>query len=57
MLDAPGMAFHDPGADDALFASLEAGLDHGATRRLTRLPHHINHPAFAAAATALRAMI
>ena len=58
MLDAPGMAFHDPGADAALFASLEAGLDHGATRRLTRLPHHINHPAFAAAATAaLRAMI
>ena len=57
MLDAPGMAFHDPGADAALFASLEAGLDHGATRRLTRLPHHINHPAFAAATAALRAMI
>ena len=52
MLDAPGMAFHDPGADAALFAALEAGLNHTSKRRLTRLPHHINHPAFAATATA-----
>lgn len=52
MLDAPGMAFHDPKADEALCAALESGLNHSANRHLTRLSHHINHPAFAAAATA-----
>ncbi len=52
MLDAPGQPFHDPGADAALFAALETTLRPTATRRMTRLPHHINDPAFAAAAIA-----
>jgi len=58
MLDDPGMAFHDPKADEALFAALESHLRPSPSRRLTRLPHHINHPAFAAAAaTAFRNLI
>jgi uncharacterized protein (UPF0261 family) len=47
-LDAPGMAFHDPAADAALFAALEGTVRQTAHRRLIRLPHHINDPAFAA---------
>ncbi len=48
-LDAPGMPFHDPGADAALFSSLEAGIRPTANRSLVRLPLHINDEAFAAA--------
>ena len=51
-LDTPGGPFHDPAANAALFAALEAILTQTANRRLTRLPHHINDPAFAAAAVA-----
>jgi uncharacterized protein (UPF0261 family) len=47
-LDIEGGAFHDPDADAALFAAIEAHL--GA--RATRLPLHINDPAFAEAAVA-----
>jgi uncharacterized protein (UPF0261 family) len=46
-IDAPGMPFHDPVADAALFAAIEAGLIQTERRRLVRLPHHINDPAFA----------
>ena len=54
-LDAPGLPFHDPAADQALFGALEATLRQTERRRLQRLPHHINDPAFAAAlAAALR---
>ena len=54
-LDAPGKAFHDPIADAALFAALEAGLQTTDLRRLIRLPCHINDSAFAeAAVTAFR---
>jgi uncharacterized protein (UPF0261 family) len=49
MLDAPGQPFHDPAADAALFDALDRTLVQTPTRRLTRLPHHINDPAFAAA--------
>ncbi|HEX6142855.1 MAG TPA: ABC transporter permease [Geminicoccaceae bacterium] len=49
-LDAPGQPFHDPEADRALFDALEATVRVTAARRLVRLPHHINDPAFAAAA-------
>ncbi|NUB43638.1 Tm-1-like ATP-binding domain-containing protein [Fertoebacter nigrum] len=56
-LDAPGGPFHDPAANAALFQALESNLLQTATRRLIRLPHHINDPAFAAAAiTAFRAL-
>lgn len=49
LLDAPGMAFHDPQADAALFAALEQTVVQTDKRRLIRLPHNINDAAFAAA--------
>lgn len=51
-LDAPGGAFDDPVARAALFNALEAELSRTANRQILRLPHHINHPAFAAACVA-----
>ncbi len=48
-LDAPGQAFHDPKADAALFDALTATTRQTTTRRLVRVPHHINDPAFAKA--------
>ena len=51
-LDAPGMPFHDPGADAALFAALEETVRQTERRRLVRLPFHINDAAFAEAAVA-----
>jgi uncharacterized protein (UPF0261 family)/ABC-type branched-subunit amino acid transport system ATPase component len=48
-LDAPGAAFFDPVARTALFRAVEATLRPTPNRRLIRLPHHINDPAFAAA--------
>lgn len=49
-LDAPGGAFWDPEADAALFGALGSELNATPRRRVLRLPHHINTPAFAAAA-------
>jgi uncharacterized protein (UPF0261 family)/ABC-type branched-subunit amino acid transport system ATPase component len=49
MLDAPGQPFHDPAADGALFRAIEGAFRPGPNRRLIRLPHNINHPAFAEA--------
>jgi uncharacterized protein (UPF0261 family) len=46
-LDAPGQAFWDPEADEALFATLETGVRQTDRRRVERLPHHINDPEFA----------
>jgi uncharacterized protein (UPF0261 family) len=51
-LDAPGMPFHDPAADAALFAALESGLRPTANRALVRLPLHLNDGGFAAALAA-----
>lgn len=51
-LDAPGQPFHDPAADAALFAALEATVRQTSERRLIRYPWHINDPEFAAAAVA-----
>lgn len=51
-IDAPGQPFHDPEADAALFDTLEAELRQTETRRLERLPHHINDPDFSAALVA-----
>lgn len=48
-LDAPGMPFHDPQADAALFDELERCLEVDSVRQFRRLPHHINDPAFARA--------
>lgn len=50
MIDAPGQPFHDPKADEALFASIESTLVTTSRRKLIKLPHHINDPEFAAAA-------
>lgn len=46
-IDKPGQPFHDPQADRALFAAIEAGFRTGSDRKLIRLPHHINDEAFA----------
>lgn len=51
-IDREGQPFHDPEADRALFAAIEAGFRAGPQRRLQRLPHHINDEAFAAALVA-----
>ena len=47
-LDAPGRPFSDPNADEELFRALEATVRQTATRRLIRVPAHINDPHFAA---------
>ena len=47
LLDAPGMAFHDREADEALFRSLEETVRQTSERRLIRVPHNINDPEFA----------
>ena len=47
-LDSPGRPFADPGADEELFRALEATVRQTATRRLIRMPAHINDPQFAA---------
>ncbi|UVK40398.1 Tm-1-like ATP-binding domain-containing protein [Mesorhizobium sp. AR10] len=51
-LDIEGGAFFDPEADAALFEAIERTIMPNSTRRVTRLPLHINDPEFAKAATA-----
>jgi uncharacterized protein (UPF0261 family)/ABC-type branched-subunit amino acid transport system ATPase component len=48
-LDRPGGAFYDQAADAALFRALEQTVRQTSTRRLVRVPAHINDPAFVAA--------
>ena len=52
LIDVPGQPFHDPAADAALFGALEATVVQTPARRLIRLPHAINDPAFADALAA-----
>ena len=47
-LDAPGRPFSDPNADQELFRALESTVRQSSTRRLIRMPMHINDPQFAA---------
>lgn len=47
-IDAPGMPFHDPAADEALFDAIAATLHETESRRLITSTCHINDPAFAA---------
>jgi uncharacterized protein (UPF0261 family)/ABC-type branched-subunit amino acid transport system ATPase component len=47
-LDSPGRAFSDPAADVELFRALEATVRQTSSRRLIRMPEHINDPRFAA---------
>ena len=49
LIDAPGMPFHDPDADAALFEALERTVEQTPARRLIRLPLHINDADFASA--------
>ena len=46
-IDAPGMPFHDPAADEALFAAIRSTIVETPRRRLIESPHHINDSAFA----------
>lgn len=48
-IDRPGQPFHDPEADRALFAAIEANFRAGPDRKLQRLPLHVNDEAFARA--------
>jgi len=49
-LDAPGRPFFDPEADEALFETLTSEVKQTERRKLVKVPHHINDPAFARAA-------
>lgn len=49
-IDAPGEPFHDPEADEALFASLRRTVETTELRQVIEVPHHINDPEFSAAA-------
>ncbi|TRC75971.1 UPF0261 family protein [Mesorhizobium sp. WSM4310] len=51
-LDIEGGTFFDPQADAVLFDAIELSIKPSATRRVTRLPLHINDPEFARAAVA-----
>ncbi len=51
-LDAPGRPFSDPNADFELFRALEGTVRQTATRRLVRMPEHINDPRFSDAVVA-----
>ncbi|HEX2298299.1 MAG TPA: Tm-1-like ATP-binding domain-containing protein [Pseudonocardiaceae bacterium] len=46
-LDAPGMPFWDQEADEALFTTLESGVNQTEDRQVRRIPQHLNDPAFA----------
>ena len=51
-LDAPGRPFSDPSADEELFRALESTVRQTGSRRLVRMPEHINDPRFSAAIAA-----
>ncbi|PYN51366.1 MAG: ABC transporter permease [Candidatus Rokuibacteriota bacterium] len=51
-LDRPGGPFWDPAADRALFDVITSSFRAGTNRRLLKVPHHINDPAFADALVA-----
>lgn len=47
LVETPGAVFHDAQADAALFEALESTVNQNERRRIERLPHDINSPAFA----------
>lgn len=49
VIDVPGMPFHDPAADQALFQAIRDGWQDAPNRRLITLPHALNDPEFASA--------
>ncbi|MGA9278661.1 MAG: Tm-1-like ATP-binding domain-containing protein, partial [Ilumatobacter sp.] len=52
MIDAPGQPFHDPDADAALFAAIEANVEQTANRSVHRVDANINDEAFVQATLA-----
>jgi uncharacterized protein (UPF0261 family) len=48
-IDAPGMPFHDPDANEALFSAIRRTFQPSRHRRLVELPFNINDPGFATA--------
>ena len=52
LIDAPGQPFHDPAADEALFAAIEANVQQTADRIVTRVAANINDEEFVQAALA-----
>jgi len=46
MIDAEGMPFYDPEADEAFFRTLEETVGQTEDRKILRLPFHINDPEF-----------
>ena len=48
-IDAPGMPFYSPEADQALFEALEETVHQTEKRKIIRLPYHINDKEFAEA--------
>ena len=51
-IDKPGQPFHSPEADRALFDAIEKGFRTSASKKLVKLPHHVNDDAFADALVA-----
>jgi uncharacterized protein (UPF0261 family) len=52
LIDAPGQPFWDPAADRALFDAIASGFRATTHRKLLRLSHNINDPAFSDALVA-----
>ncbi|MGI9645427.1 MAG: Tm-1-like ATP-binding domain-containing protein [Ilumatobacteraceae bacterium] len=52
LIDAPGQPFHDPEADEALFAAIEANVEQTADRTVSRVAANINDDDFADAVLA-----
>lgn len=52
LIDAPGQPFHDPEADEALFAAIESNVEQTTNRTVTRVPANINDELFVQAALA-----
>ena len=52
MIDAPGQPFHDPEADEALFATIEANVVQTESRTVSRVAANINDEAFVEAVLA-----
>jgi uncharacterized protein (UPF0261 family) len=52
LIDAPGQPFHDPEADNALFAAIEANVVQTPDRVVSRVPANINDEEFVQAALA-----
>jgi len=52
MIDAPGQPFHDPDADEALFATIEANVVQTTSRTVSRVAANINDETFVEAVLA-----